>query len=190
MISATKYTWGKHKNKEGMIKIITMKKLILSASMTGFLSIIGNLLGLNIWLFAFIIIGLVVEFILGIMLALKQGKKIESRKLGNVLVKIMMILFLFFMVTAIGNGLMEVANNNELEGFAKQISTVGGMVHLFVSILVSLYIAQSILENWASLGNPLARKLAKLLKVQIKKVENLADNFDLTPKEKDYGQGN
>lgn len=170
----------KHKNLQDiMIKIITMKKLLLSVFMTGFLSLIGNLLGLNIWLFAFIIVGLVVEFILGIALALKQGKKIESRKLGNILVKIFMILFLFFMITAIGNGLIEVANRNHLEEFATKIGALGGLIHLFVSVLVSLYIVQSILENWASLGNTLAVKLAKMLKVQIKKVEKIGENFEL-----------
>jgi hypothetical protein len=160
--------------------VLTTHKVAMASIFSILCATLENVFGINATLFALIFFGLVVETMLGVRLAIMNNEEIKSRKILYILGKMALILFLFYMITAIGAGLIQMAYLRNLHEMAGHIYNVGAYIQLFVTGIVCLYVLQSVLENWASLGNPIAQKLAKRLNVQIKKIENIADEQDIT----------
>jgi len=128
----------------------------LSAFFGGVAMSVETYLGLQLTAYAGFLALLILEFITGIKASLKSGKKIESRKLGRMIVKIG-----FYTI------ILGIAQS--LKGGGDLAHTIWDWVHFTVFNMVAVQLIISVFENLSKLGYTETNKILRAINKKLSK---------------------
>jgi len=146
---------------------LNKKAFVLSVFLSGFSMFIEKYIGLTSLVFTSFIILLFLEFITGIKASLREGKKIESRKFGRVILKLVIYTLIIGIINSFRVGI------NVPVLFNKEIN-IYSAIHFVTINLILLQLLISVFENLSRLGFEESNKIFRILK----KITDKYINFD------------
>lgn len=146
---------------------LNKKAFVLSVFLSGFSIFVEKYIGLTSLVFSSFIILLFLEFITGIKASLREGKKIESRKFGRVILKLVIYTLIIGIINSFKKDIVvPVIFNKEINIFSA--------IHFVTINLILIQLLISLFENLSRLGFEESSKVFKILK----RIADKYINFD------------
>jgi hypothetical protein len=146
--------------------------MLVSFSLGGISAIVEGYIGLDPLVYVAFIILLGLEFITGIKASIREGKKIQSKRFGRVILKLMIYTLLIGAVHIFKTRLdTPVVLGNSINIYS--------WIYFIIINLVILQLLMSVFENLNRLGFEESSKIYKSISFAIKKFFRLADNQEL-----------
>lgn len=145
---------------------LNKKAFVLSVFLSGFSMFIEKYIGLTSLVFTSFVTLLFLEFITGIKASLKEGKKIESRKFGRVILKLVIYTLIIGIINSFKNDIIVPVIFNQ------QIN-IYSAIHFITINLILIQLLISLFENLSRLGFEESNKIFRVLKKIAAKYINL-----------------
>lgn len=139
------------------LKANLLYSMAFSVGLASLTAIVGDVLGFNLGAFLSFLILIVLEWWTGVRVAMKDKKKIQSRKVGRMIIKI----GVYMGIVGLLNNLA--VNINMPPLFDLDINPLQWIY--YVALLYIIFqLLVSLLENWGKLGYNEAGKLSRIFK--------------------------
>jgi phage-related holin len=113
----------------------------MSITLGGFSALTNKFLGLDALVYVSFVLLILIEFITGISASIKEGKKIESKRLGRFLVKIT----IYTLMIAIAN-ILRISYESDIVG------KLYGFIYWVILHFITVQMIVSVFENLSRLG--------------------------------------
>lgn len=156
----------------GTHSVFIMKQIFMVSFLFSWIfAIIENALGINYEYLQLFIVGNVFDLTFGIFINIFWLKhKFDSSKGFRGVTKVFIVFSIMYFTNKLRLSFTHVNETHEMLGMT--INYLTASLHYFLLLLIGLYTLLGIVENAAKTGIPLFVKIAELLRIKIKTVED------------------